>query len=63
MTDAETKSTPEKESQESGFNFPFWNFEEMCKKMQESCCGSSGSSNCSEMMQRMFGNGSKEKEE
>ncbi len=63
MTDAETKSKPEKESQESGFNFPFGNFGEMCKKMQEFCCGSEGSSNCSEMMQRMFSSASKEEEE
>ncbi len=53
----------EEKSQESGFKFPFGNFEEMCKKMQESCCSSEGSSNCSEMMQRMFSNASKEKEE
>ncbi len=57
-----TKSTSEEESQTSGFKFPFGNFEEMFKKMQN-CCGSDkGSFDCCAMMRQMCGGTSKDTE-
>ena len=64
MTDTkQTTSTSKENTHTSGFNFPFGNFGEMFKKMQNCCGGDERSFDCCAKMQQMCGGKEQETEE
>jgi hypothetical protein len=58
-----TQSTKDGKSQSSGFTCCEGNVEDMYQKIQEFCCGTEKSCDCSAMMKGMVGDSSKKQQD